>query len=63
MISDSAFVDQAQECLDRGAVFGPIGYELNLLYIAGLITLALSGPSAVSVDRWLERRKVARDRS
>ena len=46
-----------------GAVFGPIGYELNLLYIAGLITLAISSPSAVSVDRWLERRKVARERS
>jgi putative oxidoreductase len=40
-----------------GPVFGPIGYELNLLYIAGLVTLAISGPSAVSVDRWLERRR------
>src|SRR5215471_11191741 len=25
-----------------GAEFGPIGYEMNLLYIAGLLTLALS---------------------
>ena len=24
-----------------GAEFGPIGYELNLLFIAGLLTLAL----------------------
>jgi putative oxidoreductase len=45
-----------------GAVFGPIGYELNLLYIAGLVTLALAGPSAVSVDRWLERRRGGREK-
>ena len=25
-----------------GAEFGPVGYELNLLYIAALLTLALS---------------------
>ena len=40
-----------------GAVFGPIGYELNLLYVAALLVLALSGPSPVSVDRWLCNRK------
>jgi putative oxidoreductase len=40
-----------------GAVFGPIGYELNLLYIAGLLTLALGGSSPLSVDRWIENRK------
>lgn len=39
-----------------GAEFGPIGYELNLAYIAGLLALALSGSSAFSVDRWLEAR-------
>src|SRR6185437_3561249 len=33
-----------------GPVFGPSGYEINLLYIAGLIALALSGPTALSVD-------------
>jgi putative oxidoreductase len=38
-----------------GAEFGPIGYEINLLYIAGLITLALIGPPLLSVDYW--RRK------
>ena len=36
-----------------GAEFGPVGYELNLLYIAGLATLALSAASPLSVDRWL----------
>jgi putative oxidoreductase len=33
-----------------GATFGPVGYELNLLYIAGLLTLALAGPGNLSVD-------------
>ena len=37
-----------------GAVFGPVGYELNLLYIAALLALVLGGPSPLSVDRWLE---------
>jgi putative oxidoreductase len=41
---------------DIGAEFGPIGYELNLLYLAALATLAASGPSALSIDRWLARR-------
>ena len=40
-----------------GAVFGPVGYELNLLYVAALLVLALCGPSPVSVDRWLCNRK------
>jgi putative oxidoreductase len=29
-----------------GAEFGPIGYELNLLYIVGLLTLALGGSAS-----------------
>lgn len=33
-----------------GAEFGPIGYEIDLLYIAGLVTLALAGPGPWSVD-------------
>jgi putative oxidoreductase len=40
-----------------GAEFGPIGYELKLLYIAALLTLALSSPSPLSIDRWLAARK------
>jgi putative oxidoreductase len=40
-----------------GPVFGPPGYEINLLYIAGLLALALAGPTALSLDRWLERRR------
>jgi putative oxidoreductase len=40
-----------------GAEFGPPGYELNLLYIAALVTLALAGPSPFSVDRLRARRR------
>jgi putative oxidoreductase len=36
-----------------GAEFGPIGYELNLLYIVGLIAVAMIGPAKLSVDYWL----------
>jgi putative oxidoreductase len=40
-----------------GAQFGPVGYEIDLLYIAGLATLALFGAGRLSVDRLLERRR------
>jgi len=33
-----------------GPTFGPPGYEINLLYIAILVALAVSGPTALSVD-------------
>src|SRR5262245_39845523 len=32
----------------EGAKFGPIGYEFNLLYLAGLLSLALGGGGAPS---------------
>ena len=41
----------------NGAQFGTIGYEVNLLYIAGLLALVLGGASPFSVDRLLVRRK------
>jgi len=40
-----------------GPQFGTIGYELNLLYIAGLLALVLGGPSPFSVDAMLARRR------
>jgi putative oxidoreductase len=39
-----------------GPKFGPPGYEVNLLYIAGLISLTLGGAGASSVDRHLSRK-------
>ena len=39
-----------------GPVFGPPGYEINLLYIAALLAVALAGPGTWSVDRWRDRR-------
>lgn len=43
----------------RGAEFGPVGYELNLLYLVGLLAIALGGRSPWSVDRWLRARRRA----
>ena len=43
-----------------GAEFGPIGYEMNLLYIVALLTLAIGGPRMPSVDHWLATRREAR---
>jgi putative oxidoreductase len=43
-----------------GPHFGPPGYEINLLYIAGLLALAMSRPVPLSVDRWLEHRRAQR---
>jgi putative oxidoreductase len=40
-----------------GAVFGPVGYEMNLLYLAGLAALAMAGPTPLSIDRWLAARR------
>ena len=40
-----------------GPKFGTPGYEMNLLYIAGLISLAIGGPSPLSADGWLARRR------
>jgi putative oxidoreductase len=43
-----------------GPLFGPPGYEINLLYIGALLVLILTGPGALSVDWWLARRRVSR---
>jgi putative oxidoreductase len=41
----------------NGPVFGPPGYEVNLLYIAGLLALILGGAGALSIDRLLARKR------
>lgn len=40
-----------------GPQFGPPGYEINLLYIAGLLALILGGAGPFSIDRLLERMR------
>ena len=39
-----------------GPVFGPPGYEINLLYIGALLALALLGSGPLSLDGWLLTR-------
>jgi putative oxidoreductase len=41
----------------NGPKFGPPGYEVNLLYIAGLLALFLGGAGELSFDRLLSRRR------
>jgi putative oxidoreductase len=43
-----------------GPEFGPPGYQINLLYIAALIALALSSPTMASIDRIVLRKKADR---
>jgi putative oxidoreductase len=40
-----------------GAQFGPTGYEINLLYLAALLILAIAPPGPLSVDAWLDKRR------
>lgn len=47
----------------EGPVFGPPGYEINLLYIGALLALAVAGPSAWSVDEWVGRRRALEGRT
>ena len=44
----------------QGPLFGPPGYEINLLYIAGLISLILTGAGIFSVDSILAKRTKSR---
>ena len=40
-----------------GPQFGPPGYEVNLLYIAGLLALILGGAGPLSIDGFLTGKK------
>jgi putative oxidoreductase len=40
----------------NGPQFGPPGYEINLLYIAGLLSLILGGAGTFSIDRLRSRK-------
>jgi len=41
----------------QGPLFGPPGYEINLLYIAGLVSLIITGAGRFSIDELLAKTK------
>ena len=41
----------------QGPQLGPPGYEINLLYIAGLVALILGGAGPLSIDALRSRRR------
>jgi putative oxidoreductase len=41
----------------KGPLFGPPGYEINLLYIAGLISLIITGGGIFSIDSLITRMR------
>ena len=43
-----------------GAQFGPPGYEVNLLYLAGLAALVLGGPGPLAIDGLIRNRRKVR---
>ena len=43
----------------QGPQLGPPGYEINLLYIAGLVALILAGSGPLSIDALRSRRRQA----
>lgn len=45
------------EVTPDGARFGPVGYELGLVYIGALFALAASAPTVWSIDRWRHARR------
>jgi putative oxidoreductase len=45
-----------------GAQFGPVGYEVNVLYLACLAALVLGGAGPFALDRFLQNRETRRKR-
>lgn len=45
----------------EGPKFGPVGYEVNLLYIACLVALVLTGTGPLSVDAAIRSQSKIRD--
>jgi putative oxidoreductase len=44
------------EVTASGTKFGTVGYEIILLYLAGLAALAVGGAGPLSIDQWRSRR-------
>jgi putative oxidoreductase len=49
-----------QAVTESGPQFGKPGYEVSLLYLAGLATLVLGGSGRWSIDRWRHNRTPSR---
>ena len=45
------------EVTENGTKFGPVGYEIILLYLAGLAALVLGGAGPLSIDQWRSSRR------
>src|SRR6185437_7687732 len=43
------------EVTANGTKFGPVGYEIILLYVASLVALAFGGAGPLSIDQWVSR--------
>jgi putative oxidoreductase len=41
------------EVTAAGTKFGPVGYEIILIYLAGLVAIVLNGAGPLSIDHWL----------
>lgn len=41
----------------QGPLFGPPGYEINLLYLAGLISLMVTGAGIFSIDSLIAKKR------
>ena len=44
------------EVTTSGTRFGPVGYEVILLYLAGLAALVMRGAGPLSIDAWRQQR-------
>lgn len=42
---------------EQGAQLGPPGYEVNLLYLAALLVLAVAPSTPLSLARWLDKQR------
>jgi putative oxidoreductase len=45
-----------------GPIFGPPGYEINLLYVAALLALAVIGSGPLSLEAWLASRSLSHEK-
>ncbi len=54
---------QVTVLIEGGPKFGVPGLEINLIYLAALLSLYFTGPGNLSLDGWLAQRHGSADRS